>query len=120
MPLCNQCHEPFDNYIDLAKHILTNKKTHRKSVKWAMSFKLKHAMFEPAGKVEGKIPLTAEQRESKADSQRILSGEAQYCTILCPSCNLSYPERLPIEYTKSNTAWKSNGMFLVNCQHCRK
>ena len=119
MPDCKTCCLPFEDWPKLVDHILDNKSIHPKySVKFALSYKLKHAMFEPAKKQEGRIPLTEQEKENKIDTQRQLSGEMQIVKTLCPSCNAKPYQNLPIEFVQSPYAWRKNELLVTCCNRC--
>jgi hypothetical protein len=122
MQNCHSCNFTCEDFKDLALHIIKNKSTHRKGLKWASAYLFKvNFLNQKVDKPEGRITLTEEQKEAKENSQRELSGNLASVKICCPLCNTYSRDRIPIEYTESSFAWKSkSGEFLINCLDCRK
>jgi hypothetical protein len=118
--ICHSCNDEFTDYEALAKHIVANRKGHRKGKKWANGYLLKVKQLN-AKKDFKYIPETPEDRENKASCIRELSGETQFVKIICPSCKVYSQQKLPIEYIQSKEAWRGRaGTLVVNCLDCQK
>ncbi len=113
---CHSCQQIFADYGELALHIASSKKGHRKGKKWASNYLMRTRVLD---KKNGyRTPLTEQDRENKRDAQRELSGEIKYVPTVCPQCHQGQRQQLPIEYVESNSAWKIRGEFVVICNNC--
>jgi hypothetical protein len=121
LPSCNQCQEPFDDYESLAHHIVENKKSHKRGRAWALRYLATHNLSQKAlkGKLEGRSPLTSEQREAKQSTVRELSGQLKYVPTFCPKCKSHEYQKLEIEYVESPHAWRMSGELVKLCVDCR-
>ena len=118
MPNCNNCGEYCQDFISLAHHILDNKDSHKSGLKWAMNYKYKHVFFKPEELT--RIPLTPQEKENKENTQRVISGETQYVSVICPSCRILHYQNLPVEFINDNGVWSKGDRPIVNCERCRK
>lgn len=117
---CRTCNYSCEDFTMLAKHIIQNKRTHKKGLKWASSFLTKAKILNRKPDLSsGRTPLTEEQKQAKQDSHRILSGIEKTVMTYCPGCNHKVPQRLPVEFIQSNFAWKNNNLLMINCVNCR-
>lgn len=117
---CRFCNYTCEEFSELAKHIVAQKQTHRHGMKWASSFLLKVNILNQKKDFQGRIPLTTEEKESKESCERELSGMVKTAQTVCPNCNHSTIQVLPIEYVNSGIAWKLGKSFMINCPACRK
>jgi hypothetical protein len=117
MPKCNDCGKDFEDFGELALHIRTSpKKSHKHGRKWAANYRLKAVVF--GEKQMEHTGLTAEQKQSKQDSRRELSGEMTYKNTICPKCKRGGRPLLPVEYAESEQAWKIGNNIAKLCQNC--
>lgn len=123
MPNCNTCGYHANNFKDLAKHIIENRRKHpRKSVVWAEKF-LTNAKWlnQKRDKPQGRTPLTEQEKKNKVDAHREVSGEEKRVITICPHCNSVSRQAIAVEYVESPTAWRNKGNnLMVNCFSCRK
>ena len=124
---CLYCdHTPFDNYKELAKHILENKKTHKNkaSLYWAKMYLTDHKRLDRKVSREHnnqeRQPVTNEQRVSRNDTRRELSGRTMLVPVRCLRCNKGRREYLPTEHTDNPQALMIDNCFVVNCDGCRR
>jgi hypothetical protein len=119
MQQCHVCYEEFKGFPELARHIISQKKTHNgKSLVWAMHFladKNNVREFKP------RSPMSEEARQIIKDCVRELSGESEIVKTLCPSCKQLSNQRIEAEYIVDREAWRnSKGTLIVNCGRCRR
>lgn len=115
---CHNCDFTCEEYQSLAKHIISAQ--HKRGLKWANGFLLKHVLFKEANPNEGRTPLSEQDRANKIDSQRELSGQGCIVVVQCPQCTKTSRQLLAEEFTRSNEAWKSkNNQYFVMCESCR-
>jgi hypothetical protein len=126
---CHQCQELFKDYMELAVHIMSNKKTHknRKGRVWAANYVSSHSLsYKAQHELSQRTPLTDEQKvtmaENKEKARRELSGATMMVKTICPikRCGLKSYEPLPVEFTKSPSAWKVGDRFVKVCSGCQK
>ena len=121
MPECNNCGYSCAEFKDLAKHIVANKKSHRRGVKWASSFLLKVQFLNQKQDLNGgRIALTDEQKEAKQNAQREISGRIKFVETVCPRCKSGQRQTLPIEFADDPFTWRKNKVLVVNCNRCTK
>lgn len=118
--LCHSCNKTFEDYKELALHISANRKGHKKGRKWAAKYIMLNGL-SPKNRFEQRKlgnPLTAEQRAIREDNKRILSSDNEYVNTICPKCKKGGRRLLPVEYTKSKTAWRIKSNLVILCQNC--
>lgn len=120
IPQCFVCHTTFNDFKALARHIVENKKTHHKSLKWASKVLTNVEYLNKKQDFSGRSTLTEEERESKKECVRELSGIRETAMCLCPHCNARYPTKVEIEHIKNPTAWRKNKYLMLLCLTCRK
>ncbi len=116
--LCNSCNQHFAAYKELALHISSSRKGHRKGKKWASAYLFKVNALNKRGIENNRIPLTKEDKENRMDSKRVLCGEEEYVLAVCPHCKKGHREMLPIEFSQSPSAWRIKDNLVVMCQNC--
>ncbi len=117
---CFCCNQTFEDYNALALHISLAKKGHKKSKKWAAKYILKVKILNRKKDIQGRIPLTKEDKQNKMSTERIISGELEYVDTICPFCKQRYRQQLPIEFTRSHYTWRTTqGTLRVSCPNCR-
>jgi hypothetical protein len=115
---CLSCGQQFDDYQGLALHIASEKKGHRKGKKWAAKYISRHVINKKKVEVNGRVPLTAEQKANKEDSRRVLSGEQRVAETICLKCKRVSRVALETEYVSSPQAWKIGGRLVRMCASC--
>ena len=120
MPLCLTCKQPFPDYKELALHIVANKKTHKKGRLWANKYLMNQRTLDMKATIQNRnhTPLTEQERESKKDSQRELSGRLINTNTICPHCKKTSVYQFPIEYVKDPYAWRIGSNFVRLCPRC--
>jgi hypothetical protein len=119
-PSCFICgRDDFDTYTELAQHVVSNRITHGKSIKWALRF-LANADYlnKKVDKPQSRAPLTEEELASKEQSRRLLCGQERIVSVVCPHCKGIRSERVPIEHISNPTAWKIKGRLAISCEEC--
>jgi len=118
---CLSCdHTPFETYRELAKHIVSSRKGHRKGKRWASKYLLLNSLSprKRRGTRTQSAP-TDGQKANKEDTRRELSGATEFVTTLCLKCRNAVIQGLPIEYVRSQDAWRIKGYLVVMCPVCR-
>lgn len=116
---CYDCHDDFDDFRELAQHIISQKSTHsRKSRVWAMHFLVERKNVQ---EFKPRTPFSEEVKAIIKDCVRELSGESHKVRTVCPNCKTVAEQRLEAEYITSRTAWRnSNGTLIVSCSGCKR
>ena len=122
MPTCNYCGESCTDFKALAVHIIANKSDHPKSgYYWALKFNTNAKYLNSKqDRPSGRLALSDEDKQAKADCHLELSGELRTVMTHCPTCDMSFMLALPVEYVADPTAWKIGKTLAVSCQKCRK
>lgn len=122
--LCHFCdHPPFDNFKELALHLITQKKTHknRSSQIWAKKFLSKQEYLDKkvSRKFDGRIASTPEQLEARRESKYVLSGKTKLVSVKCPRCKMISRQPLEVEHVDNPEALKEGNCYLVLCGGCK-
>ena len=117
---CRTCGNTFNDYKELAQHIMANRKTHKMGKKWAAKYILINGLSasKRGEKFNGRVALTQEQKDSRNDSKRTLSGDNDYVNAVCPKCSSKHRPLVPAEFAMSEDALKINGLHLIICSAC--
>jgi len=120
MPKCLTCGKSFEDYSELAKHIMTTPK-HRKGKKWAAKYIHLNTLSLRArnGALKGRTPLTDEQKEARQDSIRVPSGDTVRMDTFCPKCKIKYTDVFEVEYAYDKDAWRVKDCLVRLCFDCR-
>ena len=122
MPNCHSCGKPFDNFKDLALHIMQSKSGHRKGRKWASKFIMIGGLSKKSRdgrQQQSQVVLTKEEKVNKVSSARELSGREEYRQVYCPRCKYTHDYKLPVEYIESPVVWRTpQGTMIVACLSC--
>ena len=116
-PICHDCGKICETWVELAHHVVLQKKTHkRQSRVWALRFLSKvqdKKSFKP------RTPLSEEQKQTLKDNVRELSGEMEVAICRCSNCNKKYKAQVEVEYLADADIWKdADGNVMRNCQEC--
>lgn len=117
--LCHSCNQSFEDFRELALHISSSKKGHRKGKRWAAKYIIGNRLNGKRTFDNGRVPLTNEQRINKEDTRRELSGELEVVNTICLLGKHPVRQSLPIEYSKSPDAWRIKGHLVVMCNNCK-
>ena len=114
----------FKDNIELAKHIVASKSGHRKSKAWASKVLLNVRLLDRKGNLPERSSATDEERQALSDTRKTLkielSGEMEVVDAGCPSCKQPHQIALPVEFVRSEFAWKTrSGMFITRCTNCQ-
>ncbi len=121
--LCHICKQKFPTWDDFANHILKDRLGHRPLLKWANKYKRgknkrRAQKYERNKKNRDRLPPKTKEQEDALKGTRItLSGKKEKVKVLCLSGKPIHIEtiELPIEYVNSETAYRINGLLVVNC-----
>ncbi len=117
MTICRSCGQSFGDYKELAVHIASSKKGHRKGKLWAAKYLTRVNSLDRKKLAEHK-PLTEADKENKQSTIRELSGEVENVLAVCPHCHKGHREVLPVEFTQNLEAWREKNCVVVLCQSC--
>ena len=124
---CHYCPATFENFKELAKHIIASKKvglhSNRKSQAWAKKFLMNKDFLDRKVSMNqggGRIALTEEQKQNKEDIKRELSGQTKYVKTKCPKCKTLGFDFVEVEHLIEPFIWTENERILKNCEVCRK
>ena len=119
--VCHSCGDFFEDYTELAQHISSAKTKHRKGKKWAAKYLLRVNFLNQKRDLKPRTPLTEQQKENRVSTFVELSGQNEIVSTFCSHCKSRTRQALPIEYTRSNTAWRNKqGTLVVSCPTCQK
>jgi hypothetical protein len=114
---CHDCYEEFNTWVELAQHIISQKKTHqRKSRVWALKFlsnKDNVREFKP------RMPMSDELKQAVKECVREISGETKKGLVKCPQCRKKYDAEIEIEYLQDLNWRDDEGCLVVMCKDCR-
>ena len=119
---CRYCHHAaFADYATLAQHVAAERKGHRGGKKWAARYLTRVNFLNQKRDLKPRTPLTEQEKENRVSTFVELSGQNEIVTTLCSHCKSRTRQSLPIEYTRSNTAWRNKqGILVVSCPTCQK
>ena len=115
---CLSCGKECEDYKELALHISSSKKGHRKGKKWAARYINKNVINKRKVEFNGRIALTTEQKISKEDTRRKLSGNMEYANVVCPKCERTNRPLLEVEYVNNSQAWRIRDRLAKLCNSC--
>ena len=117
MQTCHDCQEEFETWVELAQHIISQKKTHqRKSRVWALTFLAKKDNVQEH---KARMPMSPELKQAVKECVREISGETKKGLVKCPICGELYHAELEVEYVQGMPLRNDNGALLINCKSCR-
>ncbi len=117
MPMCLSCNKTCADFKELAIHIQSSKKGHRKGKRWAAKYILRVRSLDKK-KLNGRMSLTKEQKDNRKDTIRELSGKNEKVVTYCPRCKSPKGGLMPIEFTQSKVAWRIKDKLVVVCEIC--
>jgi hypothetical protein len=119
MPDCNDCHESFESWVELAQHIISQKSTHnRKSRVWALTFLAKKDNVQ---EFKPRSPMSEETRQIIRECKRELSGRMETARTVCPNCKQVTEQKLEVEYIQDSEAWRNSlGSLITTCENCKR
>jgi hypothetical protein len=114
---CHDCQEEFETWVELAQHIISQKKTHqRKSRIWALKFL---SNKDNVKEHKPRMPMSDELKKAVKENVRVLSGEMVSGRVKCPICGEYYHAEIEIEHVQGMPLRDDNGALLINCKSCR-
>ncbi len=116
--LCRSCGKVCEDYQELALHISTSKKGHSKGKRWAAAYISRYVINKHIRELNGRTPLSSEDRANKEDARRVLSGEQRVADVICPKCRKPSRVTLETEYVSSPQAWRIQGRLAKMCTGC--
>ena len=117
MQTCHDCQEEFETWVELAQHIISQKKTHqRKSRVWALKFL---SSKDNVKEHKARMPMSPELKQAVKECVRVLSGKIVSGQVKCPICGELYHAELEVEYVQGMPLRNDNGALLINCKSCR-
>lgn len=118
---CHSCQRTFADYKELAMHISSSRKGHRRGKRWASKYMMINGLSAEKrfDHNKSRTPLTKEDKENLEDTKATLSGETEIVPTKCPKCKRAAHQQLPVEYTRHPLAWCISRFFMVLCPNCR-
>ncbi|MCK9369916.1 hypothetical protein M0R04_08430 [Candidatus Dojkabacteria bacterium] len=119
--ICRVCNTDFGaDWKALAKHIVSKKdKLHRKGRIWASKVLMNTKYLDSKKDLNGRVPLTEQEKENKRDTKLEISGEEEFINAICPHCKVKYRAKVPIEYISLEHVWMINERYAIYCNDCR-
>jgi len=118
IPKCHYCNAPvFANWTELALHISSSRKGHRKGKRWAANFLIGKKVKDKK-KQQPRKRQTAEEKETKKNLVRVLSGDTEFVDTLCLRGKHTVRQSLPVEYSQNPRAWRIQGRLVLTCVGC--
>lgn len=117
---CFYCDATFDDYRELALHVSSAKKGHRRGKKWAAKYLLINKLSPNKKHFEHRYtsPDADRDRRNRESVIMELSGVTRLVATFCPACKSNSYQNLPVEYTDSPFAWLSpTGAYQIICPH---
>lgn len=115
---CISCGNVFDDYSELASHIISTKKGHRKGRKWAAQYVHRNLLNKRDNKFKDGKPAPPKTKPSEISLQ--LSGNQRCVNTVCPKCHSLGQEVLEAEYANSPNVWRLDDRIVVVCIRCRR
>lgn len=120
MPKCNTCNQVFDDFGNLAQHII--RKRHRKGRIWAARFLMQQRRLDRKASIATDrtnfTPPTEQDKINKQSTYRQLSGYTEQVYTVCPSCKRLSLYNFPVEFTESPDAWRKEDCLVKLCAGC--
>lgn len=123
--ICRICGKKCEDWDDLARHIdklaklKDGKHKRTRWVKFRLHKKAEQLMNRPEKKEFYNTALTEDQKQSKEDSRRELSGKTEYVPIRCPKCKTGRKQFVEVEHIENPQAWQENNCYMILCDGCR-
>ena len=116
MQTCHDCQEEFETWVELAQHIISQKKTHqRKSRVWALKFL---SSKDNVKEHKARMPMSDELKQAVKECVREISGETKKGLVKCPQCRQLHSAEIEIEHLV-DWAWREDDKLMILCGDCR-
>ena len=117
MQTCHDCQEEFETWVELAQHIISQKKTHqRKSRVWALKFL---SSKDNVKEHKARMPMSDEIKQLVKECVREISGETKKGMAKCPQCSHLHDVVIEVEYLQDLNWRDDEGCLVVMCKDCR-
>ena len=116
MQTCHDCQEEFETWVELAQHIISQKKTHqRKSRVWALKFL---SSKDNVKEHKARMPMSDELKQAVKECVREISGETKKGLVKCPQCRQLHSAEIEVEHLV-DWAWREDGKLMILCGDCK-
>ena len=116
MQTCHDCQEEFETWVELAQHIISQKKTHqRKSRVWALKFL---SSKDNVKEHKARMPMSDELKQAVKECVREISGETKKGLVKCPQCRQLHSAEIEVEHLV-DWAWREDDKLMILCGECR-
>jgi hypothetical protein len=116
MQTCHDCQEEFETWVELAQHIISQKKTHqRKSRVWALKFL---SSKDNVKEHKARMPMSDELKQAVKECVREISGETKKGLVKCPQCRQLHSAEIEVEHLV-DWAWREDDKLMILCGDCR-
>ena len=96
LQICHDCQEEFETWVELAQHIISQKKTHqRKSRVWALKFL---SNKDNVKEHKARMPMSDELKQAVKECVREITGETKKGMAKCPQCSHLHDVVIEVEY----------------------
>ena len=113
---CHDCQEEFETWVELAQHIISQKKTHqRKSRVWALKFL---SSKDNVKEHKPRMPMSDELKKAVKECVREISGETKKGLVKCPQCRQLHSAEIEVEHLV-DWAWREDDKLMILCGDCR-
>lgn len=117
---CHSCGAIFENYKELAQHIISLKDTnHKKGRRWALKFITKQKILDQKRDLKPRSPMPENIKNHFDEIKRIVSGETTRVPTLCPNCKLKSQAEVEREYVDDGQMWVRDNRVMILCNSCR-
>jgi phage FluMu protein Com len=124
--ICYTCGANFGyDWVAWAKHTLEkiseNKKdiAHKKGKLFAHKILINAKKLNQKRDLNGRVPLTEQEKENKVSTRRETSGIFNYILAICPNCKTRHRMKVEEEFTTDEFTWKAKESHFVLCENCR-
>ena len=112
----HDCQEEFETWVELAQHIISQKKTHqRKSRVWALKFL---SSKDNVKEHKARMPMSDELKQAVKECVREISGETKKGLVKCPQCRQLHSAEIEVEHLV-DWAWREDDKLMILCGDCR-
>ena len=117
MQTCHDCQEEFETWVELAQHIISQKKTHqRKSRVWSLKFL---SSKDNVKEHKPRMPMSDELKQAVKECVREISGETKKGMAKCPQCSHLHDVVIEVEYLQDLNWRDDEGCLVIMCKDCR-
>lgn len=119
--ICHSCAAIFENYKELAQHIISLKDTnHKKGKRWAHKFLMKQKLLDQKRDLKPRTPMPESVKSHFDEIKRETSGEMVRVPTVCPNCKSINQALVEKEFVDDGQMWTKDNRVVILCGACRK